>query len=614
MKATKGQREGTKKNHDKVKSIISENKIKSVRHKGGYISKCLTNDAYKENVNKEKRIQKEIIKTEETQKEVKLTYPTGSVSQTHLKRIIEYTKKCGECNNIDKSQSYYHTLLLRYLELIIENYNDGCCYFNASKLITLPIFNNVCHRAAEIFASEPTLLLINSETPNEIFLVLSDLHGCVEVLIYNLHYHYCIPKNKIIILGDYVDKGPDDAFMCFLLFLLKICWPDKIFLLKGNHEIRDMNRQKKFPDNCGKLFGDPNTFYVYNFVFERMPLAAIWNNTVYLAHGGISQWLTSRDDITSIKRPLKLNRTFKLRLLITDILWSDPYRKCYNKNDHFSKYFCPSKRGCGFAYSREGLEIIMKYLNVSMIVRGHQTSSEGFVEEYKDICYTVHSKPSSYLTTKGSACQLSLDNNGNASIKPLKYKLIIDKNIIITALKKLKTLWKDSKISPYIFKSICTYCCDKEDYVNELACQERILVTHAQIMMWMSNYKIKSIMEMILETKFDKKCKNPNKILSRFPIYFDFCVSPKIGTSIRPINVINNKEKEIISIILKNIDKIDNKNLINSNPKLSVDTLPFLSLNQSNDRRKRHQNFTSDDDEDGEETFDEKDDSEEEEV
>uniref|UniRef100_A0A0K0E6H3 Serine/threonine-protein phosphatase n=1 Tax=Strongyloides stercoralis TaxID=6248 RepID=A0A0K0E6H3_STRER len=616
MKENKGQHDGTKKNNDKANSFPSCKKDKDVKQKEVNTLKCSSNDIHKENVGKEKRIQqKDVIKTEETQKEVKLNYPTECVSQSHLKRIIEYIKKCGECNNIEKSQSYYQTLLIKYLELIIKNYNDGCCYFNASKLITLPIFNDVCHKVAEIFASEPSLLIINSETKNETFLILSDLHGCLEVLIYNLHYHYCLPKNKIIILGDYVDKGPDDAYMCFLLFLLKICWPDKIFLLKGNHEIRDINRQKKFPDNCGKLFGDQNTFYVFNFVFERMPIAAIWNNSVYLAHGGISQWITSRDDIGNIKRPLKLNRTVKLRLLITDILWSDPYRKSYSKNEPFTRFFYPSKRGCGYAFSREGLEAIMKYLNVSMIIRGHQTSSEGFVEEYKGICYTVHSKPSSYLTNCASACQISLDNNGNIVLKPLKYKLNLEKNVIITALKKLKTLWKESEPSPYTFKSKCTYCYDKEDYANELACQERILVTHAQIIMWLTNQKVTTIIETVLGTKFDKKCKNPTKILSRFPIYFDLFVATKIGTSLRPVNVINKNEKELISIILKNSEKLGNKNTIKSNPNLTVDTLPFLLLNQRNDKKKRNQNFTSDDDdEDGEETFDEKDDSEEEEI
>uniref|UniRef100_A0A0N5BI46 Serine/threonine-protein phosphatase n=1 Tax=Strongyloides papillosus TaxID=174720 RepID=A0A0N5BI46_STREA len=610
MKRNKGLSGGGRKFHDKARSLPSHKNCKDAKQKEIHVPKSSGSNPGKDS--KKKSFSKEILRMEETQKEVESIYPIKNVSQSQLKRLSEFTKKCGDCKDGDKSQNYYKTLLISYLDLIIENYDGGCCTFNASKLVTLPIFNDVCHRVSEIFSSESTLLMINSETKNENFLILSDLHGCFDVLVYNFNFNYCIPKNKVIILGDYVDKGPDDAFMCFLLFLLKICWPDKIFLLKGNHEVRDMNRQKKFPNNCGNLLGDPNTFYLYNFVFERMPLAAIWNNTVYLAHGGISQWMNGREDINSIKRPLKLNRTLKTRLLITDILWSDPYRKTYNKKDNFSKFFAPSKRGCGYAYSKEGLENIMKYINVSKIIRGHQTSNEGFVEEYKNICYTVHSKPSSCTTTAyGSACQLSLDANNNAVVKQLKYKLDMDKNVIIKALEKFKNLWKNSKVSPYTFKQKCPYCLDKEEYHNELGCQERILVTHAQIMMWMSNYKTSTTTEMILGSKVNKKLKNLTRLLSRFPVYLDFCVWSKIGTSIRPINVIDDKENELVEAILKKIEKLEDKSIIKSNPKLTVDVLPFLLLNQSEIRKRKNYNFTSDDEEDDEETFDEKDDSEE---
>uniref|UniRef100_A0A0N5BFU3 Serine/threonine-protein phosphatase n=1 Tax=Strongyloides papillosus TaxID=174720 RepID=A0A0N5BFU3_STREA len=527
--------------------------------------------------------------------QVKEKYPSSNISQDQLKRTLTLLKKCGTCNEGNISQDYYKSLLISYLELITRCFEENIFPVDASSVITLPIFSDICHKVAEILSSEPTLLTINSEVPKETFLVLSDLHGCFEVLMFNFYHYHCLPKKKIIILGDYVDKGPDDAFICLFLFLCKIVWPDKLFLLKGNHEIRDMNRQKDFPDNCEHLLGDKSTFYMFNFVFERMPIAAIWNNNVYLAHGGISQWMTCREDIVNIKRPLKLNRTIKSRLLITDILWSDPYRKCYKTKEDFNKFFAVSKRGCGFAYSQEGLEAIMKCLNVNMIVRGHQTSKEGFVEEYKNRCYTIHSKPSSRENAFGSSCLLTLDDNGNVLLRPLKYKLPMDRSTFLSALGKLKSLWKSSKFSEFPFKKSCQYCGDKDNYVNELACMERILVTHAQLTMWLTSRKIQMMIELEFGKKVGKKWKNPEKLLSRFPVYFDFCISPLIGQSVRMNNVIEKKERDLAITILKKMEKVEDKNILIGDPNLTIDNLAFLRLNAVEGNKRKRFEYTSDD-------------------
>ena len=44
------------------------------------------------------------------------------------------------------------------------------------------------------------------------------------------------PKNVIVFLGDYVDRGPDSAGNLELLLAMKLAHPDHVFLLMGNHE------------------------------------------------------------------------------------------------------------------------------------------------------------------------------------------------------------------------------------------------------------------------------------------------------------------------------------------------------------------------------------------
>lgn len=41
--------------------------------------------------------------------------------------------------------------------------------------------------------------------------------------------------------SDFADRGGQQVEVVALLFSLKVCFPDCVFLLKGNREFRDMN-------------------------------------------------------------------------------------------------------------------------------------------------------------------------------------------------------------------------------------------------------------------------------------------------------------------------------------------------------------------------------------
>ena len=43
------------------------------------------------------------------------------------------------------------------------------------------------------------------------------------------------PNLKLVFLGDYVDRGLKSVETMIILMLLKITYPDQIFLLRGNH-------------------------------------------------------------------------------------------------------------------------------------------------------------------------------------------------------------------------------------------------------------------------------------------------------------------------------------------------------------------------------------------
>jgi predicted phosphodiesterase len=75
--------------------------------------------------------------------------------------------------------------------------------------------------------------------------VLGDIHGnykdlmLFEKTFWRLGLKLC-PAN-VLCLGDYVDRGPHSLETIAYLLAQKVVTPHKIFLIRGNHEVRDVN-------------------------------------------------------------------------------------------------------------------------------------------------------------------------------------------------------------------------------------------------------------------------------------------------------------------------------------------------------------------------------------
>ncbi|KAJ1355063.1 hypothetical protein KIN20_012326 [Parelaphostrongylus tenuis] len=103
-----------------------------------------------------------------------------------------------------------------------------------------------------------------------------------------------------IFLGDYVDRGRRSLECVCLIPTLKILFPRKYQILRGNHECKGINRVYGFYDELLDRFEKEEAkrlWLGFNEVFAWMPLAGLVGKKILCMHGGISAYLNSLDDI-----------------------------------------------------------------------------------------------------------------------------------------------------------------------------------------------------------------------------------------------------------------------------------------------------------------------------
>lgn len=105
------------------------------------------------------------------------------------------------------------------------------------------------------------------------------------------------PTSRYLFLGDFVDRGYHSVETFFLLLAYKVRYPDQIFLLRGNHECRQVTQVYGFYDECLTKFGSINVWKYSTELFDYMPLSAIIDNQIFNVHGGLSPELNTIDEV-----------------------------------------------------------------------------------------------------------------------------------------------------------------------------------------------------------------------------------------------------------------------------------------------------------------------------
>lgn len=264
----------------------------------------------------------------------------------------------------------------------------------------------LCGKVAQVFKGESRVLELCSP-----LYVFGDLHGNVEDLqafasvLWPLGMR--LTAGTFLFLGDYVDRGQFGLELVALLFSQKITMPDKIYLLRGNHETRAVNgweefyRQGSFLFQCKARFGVVKGTEVWeacNHAFDHLPLACVIDGSIFSVHGGIPCPTAKKGDkdqrlrdIRALPCPIDIQlpeqpapgeeetKEQKANRLAFSLLWADPadtkQEGVLGKTEHG---FGDSARGGGaVVFSSKAVHEFLDRYKYDYIMRAHEATANG---------------------------------------------------------------------------------------------------------------------------------------------------------------------------------------------------------------------------------------------
>ena len=125
--------------------------------------------------------------------------------------------------------------------------------------------------------------------------VFGDIHTSIVALhfVHKMMSEHIESDVHFIFLGDYVDRvmyeGDSSEKVLYYLFEKKLQYPDKITLLRGNHETKETNRKYGFHQEMKKA-GRDQQYDLWNRLFHLLPVGLRFTyhgKSYFCTHGGV---------------------------------------------------------------------------------------------------------------------------------------------------------------------------------------------------------------------------------------------------------------------------------------------------------------------------------------
>jgi len=263
-----------------------------------------------------------------------------------------------------------------------------CEHLRESEVKTL------CAKAREILVEESNVQNVDAPVT-----VCGDVHGQFYDVLELFKVGGECPETNYLFMGDFVDRGFYSVETFLLLLALKVRYPDRITLIRGNHESRQITQVYGFYDECLRKYGSVNVWRYCTEIFDYLSLSALIDGEVFCVHGGLSPSLNTLDQIRLIDRKQEVPHDGPM----CDLMWSDPEESV----DGWGL----SPRGAGYVFGADVVANFNHTNNLSLICRAHQLVMEGYKAMFDQSLITVWSAPNYCYRCGNVAAILEFDEN-----------------------------------------------------------------------------------------------------------------------------------------------------------------------------------------------------------
>lgn len=293
--------------------------------------------------------------------------------------------------------------------------------------------------AHEHFAKEESLVNVKVDKGITID-VIGDVHGQFFDVLHLMTLTGEPSKDHILLMnGDLVDRGSWSIEVILTAFALKWLFPERMFINRGNHEAKEMNRTYGFEGEAKHKHGE-QTYKLFAHTFTTLPLATLVSATqppakkqdvilspdgfkrYFVTHGGLfSKDGITLDEIRAIKR---IGRQPGTEGLMCELLWTDPQEE---------PGWGPSKRGVGIAFGPDVTRRWCDLNKVAGIMRSHEVRQDGYAVEHNGLCTTVFSAPNYVdqggnkgafirIDAEGTQKYIQFDAQPHPNVRPMAYQ------------------------------------------------------------------------------------------------------------------------------------------------------------------------------------------------
>lgn len=249
---------------------------------------------------------------EESATEACMRARSGTIVEGNFRETVDWRGLL-----VDRETRAYveaNQIIARTKAMMMNTYSEGSSLFDSDWPHTLGhmvghksakscarVMNRLSIEAKRIVQLQP--MVVRAPSPTKVF---GDIHGQLRDLLLLFREHG-FPSNKggdiestaYVFNGDFVDRGSHQVEVACLMLALKVAFPSKVFLIRGNHEFPEQNEhmgKAGFKSACEDLFdagsgdcgsddadgddssGDSLGILVYRSVhacFEWLPFACV---------------------------------------------------------------------------------------------------------------------------------------------------------------------------------------------------------------------------------------------------------------------------------------------------------------------------------------------------